>query len=595
MLLSAEQLTKTYGTRSLLDSVSFYVEPGDKVGIIGVNGCGKSTLLRLLAGAEEPDGGAVRPDPNVRLAYLPQNPVFPGEHTVLEQVLLGLDGDDRTLAEYEAKTILNQLGVPRFDQKVGELSGGERRRVALAAVLARPCDVLLLDEPTNHLDDRMVGWLEDYLRGWKGALVMVTHDRYFLERIVTKMVEVEGGKLYTYEGNYDKYLERKAARLESEKASERKRQAILRREYQWVMQGPTARGTKSRERLERYEALKAQTGPTEKSTLELSARASRLGKKTVELAGVTKAFGDRTVVRDFDCMLLRDDRIGIVGSNGSGKSTLLNLMAEALAPDSGTVEVGETVRFGYFRQEVPDMDGDIRVIDYVKEIGNNIETAEGMLTASQLLEQFLFPVEVQWSPICKLSGGEKRRLYLLSVLAAAPNVLLLDEPTNDLDIQTLSILEDYLDTFPGAVIAVSHDRYFLDRVVRRVFAVEGDGSVRAYPGGYTEYLDAKRAEEKAKAPQISTSDKGKERPAAPKKLKFSYKEQREFETIDDDIAALEEQIAQVQAEQAAKATDYVALQELQEKQSQLEAALEEKMERWVYLNDLAERIAAQEK
>ena len=595
MLLSAEQLTKTYGTRSLLDSVSFYVEPGDKVGIIGVNGCGKSTLLRLLAGAEEPDGGAVRPDPNVRLAYLPQNPVFPGEHTVLEQVLLGLDGDDRTLAEYEAKTILNQLGVPRFDQKMEELSGGERRRVALAAVLARPCDVLLLDEPTNHLDDRMVGWLEDYLRGWKGALVMVTHDRYFLERIVTKLVEVEGGRLYTYEGNYDKYLERKAARLESEKASERKRQAILRREYQWVMQGPTARGTKSRERLERYEALKAQTGPTEKSTLELSARASRLGKKTVELAGVTKAFGDRTVVRDFDCMLLRDDRIGIVGSNGSGKSTLLNLMAGTLAPDSGTVEVGETVRFGYFRQEVPDMDGDIRVIDYVKEIGNNIETAEGMLTASQLLEQFLFPVEVQWSPICKLSGGEKRRLYLLSVLAAAPNVLLLDEPTNDLDIQTLSILEDYLDTFPGAVIAVSHDRYFLDRVVRRVFAVEGDGSVRAYPGGYTEYLDAKRAEEKAKAPKISTSDKGKERTAAPKKLKFSYKEQREFETIDDDIAALEEQIAQVQAEQAAKATDYVALQELQEKQSQLEAALEEKMERWVYLNDLAERIAAQEK
>ena len=595
MLLSAEQLTKTYGTRVLLDGVSIYVEPGDKVGIIGVNGCGKSTLLRLLAGAEEPDEGTVRPDPNVRLAYLPQNPVFPGEHTVLEQVLLGLDGEDRTLAEYEAKTILNQLGVPRFDQKVGELSGGERRRVALAAVLARPCDVLLLDEPTNHLDDRMVGWLEDYLRSWKGALVMVTHDRYFLERIVTKMVEVDGGRLYTYEGNYDKYLERKAARLESEKASERKRQAILRREYQWVMQGPTARGTKSRERLERYEALKAQTGPTEKSTLELSARASRLGKKTVELAGVTKTFGERTVVRDFSCMLLRDDRIGIVGSNGSGKSTLLNLMAGTLAPDSGTVEVGETVRFGYFRQEVPDMDGDTRVIDYVKEIGNNIETAEGMLTASQLLEQFLFPAEVQWSPICKLSGGEKRRLYLLSVLAAAPNVLLLDEPTNDLDIQTLSILEDYLDTFPGAVIAVSHDRYFLDRVVRRVFAVEGDGAVRAYPGGYTEYLDAKRAEEKTKTPKTPASDKGKERPAAPKKLKFSYKEQREFDTIDDDIAALEEQIAQVQAEQAAKATDYVALQELQEKQAQLEAALEEKMERWVYLNDLAEQIAAQEK
>nr|WP_317325181.1 ABC-F family ATP-binding cassette domain-containing protein [uncultured Flavonifractor sp.] len=593
MLLSAEQLTKSYGTRVLLDGVSFYLEPGDKVGIIGVNGCGKSTLLRLLAGAEEPDGGAVRPDPNVRLACLPQNPVFPGEHTVLEQVLLGLDGDDRTLAEYEAKTILNQLGVSRFDQKVGELSGGERRRVALAAVLARPCDVLLLDEPTNHLDDRMVNWLEGFLKGWKGALVMVTHDRYFLERIVTKMVEVEGGKLYTYEGNYDKYLERKAARLESEKASERKRQAILRREYQWVMQGPTARGTKSRERLERYEALKAQTGPAEKSTLELSARASRLGKKTVELTGVTKAFGGRTVVRDFDCMLLRDDRIGIVGANGSGKSTLLNLMAGGLTPDAGAVEVGDTVRFGYFRQEVPDMDGDRRVIDYVKDIGNNIETAEGMLTASQLLEQFLFPAEVQWSPIHKLSGGEKRRLYLLSVLAAAPNVLLLDEPTNDLDIQTLAVLEDYLDSFPGAVVAVSHDRYFLDRVVRRVFAVEGDGAVRAYPGGYTEYLEARRGEEKAQAPKASAPER--ERPAVSKKLKFSYNEQREFDTIDGDIAALEEQIAQVQAEQAAKATDYVALQELQAEQARLEAALEEKMERWVYLNDLAEQIAAQGK
>ena len=594
MLLSGEQLSKTYGTRTLLDGVSFYVDRGDKVGVIGVNGTGKSTLLRLLAGAEEPDEGTVRPDPNVRLEYLPQNPVFPRERTVLEQVLAGLSDDDRVLAEYEAKTILNRLGVSRFDQKVGELSGGERRRVALAAVLARPCDVLLLDEPTNHLDDRMVGWLEDYLRSWKGALVMVTHDRYFLERIVTKMVEVEGGRLYTYEGNYDKYLERKAARLESEKASERKRQAILRREYQWVMQGPTARGTKSRERLERYEALKAQTGPAEKTSLELSARSSRLGKKTVELRGVTKSFGARTVLRDFDCMLLRDDRIGIVGANGSGKSTLLNLLAGKLAPDAGEIEVGETVRIGYFCQEVPDMDNDTRVIDYVKEIGNRIETAEGMLTATQLLEQFLFPAEVQWSPIRKLSGGEKRRLFLLSVLAAAPNVLLLDEPTNDLDIQTLSILEDYLDTFPGAVVAVSHDRYFLDRVVRRVFAVEPDGQVKGYPGGYTEYLEARRKEEKPKIPREPAPDKGKERPTAPpQKVKFTYKEQREYESIDADIAALEEQIARVQAEQAEKATDYVALQELQARQEELEAALEEKMERWVYLNDLAEQIAKQ--
>ena len=594
MLLSGERLTKIYGTRVLLDGVSFYVDRGDKVGVIGVNGTGKSTLLRLLAGVEEPDEGTVRPDPNVRLEYLPQNPVFPGERTVLEQVLAGLSDDDRALAEYEAKTILNKLGVPRFDQKVGELSGGERRRVALAAVLARPSDVLILDEPTNHLDNDMVNWLEGELKAWKGALVMVTHDRYFLERIVTSMVEVEDGKLYTYEGNYDKYLERKAARLESEKASERKRQAILRREYQWVMQGPTARGTKSRERLERYEELKAQTGPAEKSSLELSARSSRLGKKTVELRGVTKSFGDRTVIRDFDCMLLRDDRIGIVGANGSGKSTLLSLLAGKLTPDAGEIEVGETVRIGYFCQEVPDMDGDTRVIDYVKEIGNNIETAEGMLTATQLLEQFLFPGEMQWSPIRKLSGGEKRRLFLLSVLAAAPNVLLLDEPTNDLDIQTLAILEDYLDSFPGAVITVSHDRYFLDRVVRRVFAVEPDGRVKGYPGGYTEYLEARRQEERPKASKEPAPDRGKERPAAPpRKVKFTYKEQREFETIDADIAALEEQIKQVEAEQAEKATDYAALQELQSRQEELEAALEEKMERWVYLNDLAEQIAKQ--
>ena len=593
MLLSAEQLHKSYGTRVLLDEASLYLERGDKVGVVGLNGTGKSTLLRLLSGAEEPDGGTVRLDPNVRLEHLPQNPVFPGEHTVLEQVVLGLSGDDRALAEYEGKMILNRLGVRDFDQKVGQLSGGERRRVALAAVLSRPCDVLVLDEPTNHLDSDMVLWLEDYLKKWKGALVMVTHDRYFLERIVTRIAEVEDGRLYFYEGNYDKYLSRKAERLEREKAGERKRQALLRREYQWVMQGPTARGTKSRERLERYEALKAQTGPAEKTALELSARFSRLGKKTVELRQVTKALGGRTVLRDFDCMLLRDDRIGIVGANGSGKSTLLNLIAGELTPDGGEIAVGETVRIGYFRQEVPDMDGDTRVIDYVKAIGSRIETPEGMLTASQLLEQFLFPPEAQWSPICKLSGGEKRRLYLLSVLAAAPNVLLLDEPTNDLDLQTLAALEDYLDSFPGAVITVSHDRYFLDRVVRRVFAVEADGTVRAYPGGYTEYLEARRAEEAERAPKPAAQEKRASRPAAPKKLKFSYNEQREFETIDGDIAALEGQLARVKAEQAEKATDYVALQALQERQGELEAALEEKMDRWVYLNDLAERIASQ--
>lgn len=594
MLLSAESITKTYGTQVLLDRVSFYLEPGERVGVIGVNGAGKSTLLRILAGAEEPETGCVTRFPNVRLEYLPQNPEFAPGTTVLEQVLLGLSTDARALAEYEAKTILTRLGITRFEQRVEELSGGQRKRVALAAALARPCDVLILDEPTNHLDSEMVTWLEEWLQRFAGGLVMITHDRYFLERVTNRMAEVDGGKLYFYEGSYEDFLRRKAEREESARASERKRQSILRREYQWVMQGPTARGTKSRERLERYEALKNQSGPTERAGLELSSVASRLGKKTVELRGVSKSFEGRQVLRDFDCMLLRDDRIGIVGVNGSGKSTLLNLIAGRLSPDQGEVIVGETVKIGYFSQENPPMDGETRVIDYVKEIGERIETVDGVITASQLLEQFLFPADVQWSPIDKLSGGEKRRLFLLSILASAPNILLLDEPTNDLDIETLTILEDYLETFPGAVVAVSHDRYFLDKVARRIFVVEGDGRVTPYAGGYTDYLAAlaerRRAEKKAEKP---APKKEESRPSAPKKLKFSYKEQREYETIDADIAALEEQLADNQAQQSACGSDYVALQRLQEEQSQLESALEEKMERWVYLNDLAERIAAQ--
>lgn len=588
MLLSAEQLTKTYGTRTILKDASLYLDRGDKVGVIGVNGTGKSTLLRILAGLEEPDGGKVFRDPNVRLEYLPQDPAFEGKRSVLEQVFAGLSPEARELQDYEAKTILTKLGITDFDQGVGELSGGQRKRVAMASALVHLCDVLILDEPTNHLDSEMVLWLEDYLRQYKGALVMVTHDRYFLERVVKRMVEVEGGSLYTYEGSYNKYLKLKAEREEMTAASERKRQAMLRREYEWVMQGPTARGTKSRERLERYEDLKNQSGPEQKTELELSAMSSRLGKKTVELAGVTKSFGDKTVLCNFDCMLLRDDRIGIVGQNGSGKSTLLNLVAGKLTPDAGTVTAGDTVRVGYFCQENPPMDPNMRVIDYVKEIGNNIETPEGTLTATQLLDKFLFPGETQWSQIGKLSGGEKRRLFLLAILAAAPNVLLLDEPTNDLDIQTLTILEDYLETFPGAVMAVSHDRYFLDKAVRRVFAVEEDGRVTAYPGGYSEYLAARgTGKDTAAAPQ---KEKSAPKPTGPKKLKFSYMEQREYETIDADIAAMEEKLAAVKREQESKASDYLALQKLQEEQGALESELEQKMERWVYLNDLAEQI-----
>ena len=588
MLLSAEHITRSLGARVLLEDVSLYLDRGEKLGVIGANGAGKSTLLKILAGAEEPEGGAVRPDPNVRLEYLPQSPAYGEENTVLEQVFAGLDAAAREVAGHEAKTVLTRLGLSDFDRKMGTLSGGERRRVALASVLVRPADVLLLDEPTNHLDAEMVGWLEDFLKRWKGALVMVTHDRYFLERVVDRMVEVENARLTFYTGNYAAYLERKAELMEMAQASERKRQSILRREYQWVMQGAKARGTKSRERLERFESLRDQEGPETRGRVELTALSSRLGKKTVELSHVSKAFAGRTVIRDFSCMLLRDDRVGVIGSNGSGKSTLLNLMAGRLRPDSGAVELGETVRIGYFSQENPPMDPEQRVIDYVKDVGNYIETASGTLTAGQLLEQFLFSGDQQYSPIGKLSGGEKRRLFLLSILAAAPNVLLLDEPTNDLDIDTLTVLEDYLEGFPGAVAAVSHDRYFLDKMCRRTFLVDGEGEVTETPGGYSDWLESR----KEKAPKAPAAER-KEKPRGSQKLKFSYKEQREFETIEGDIAALEEKIAALQAQQAAQASDYVALGQLQAEEARAQGELEEKMERWVYLTDLNERIEAQ--
>ena len=585
MLLSAEHITRSLGARVLLDDVSLYLDRGEKLGVIGANGAGKSTLLKILSGAEEPEGGVVRPDPNVRLEYLPQNPAYDPENTILEQIFAGLDSSAREVAEYEAKTILTRLGITDFQQKMGTLSGGERRRAALASVLVRPADVLLLDEPTNHLDAEMVGWLEDFLKRWKGALVMVTHDRYFLERVVDRMVEVEKAKLTFYTGNYADYLKRKSELAEMAQASERKRQSILRREYQWVMQGAKARGTKSRERLERYEELKNQEAPEERGQVELTARSSRLGKKTIELRNVSKSFAGRTVIRDFSCMFLRNDRVGIIGSNGSGKSTLLNLIAGRLAPDSGTVELGETVRIGYFSQENPPMDDSQRVIDYVKDVGNYIETASGTMTAGQLLEQFLFTGDQQYSPIGKLSGGEKRRLFLLSVLAAAPNVLLLDEPTNDLDIDTLTVLENYLETFPGAVAAVSHDRYFLDKMARRTFLVDGTGTVVETPGGYSDWLESRRERERKTAPAPR-----KEKPKGSRKLKFSYKEQREFDTIESEIAGLEAELSENQARQERQASDYMALEELQAEQTRLEHVLEEKMERWLYLTDLNEQI-----
>ena len=587
MLLNMESVCKTYGDRALLDDVSFYMKSGDRVGIVGVNGCGKSTFLRLAAGVESPDAGTVSYDPNVRLGYLPQNPAFDPENTVMEQVEAGLDPTAREIARYEAVEILTRLGIEDVNQKMGTLSGGQRKQVALASTLVHPADLLLLDEPTNHLDAEMIGWLENYLQGFSGGILLVTHDRYFLERVAQKTMEVSFGKCYLYDGGYSAYLDGKARREEMDAAGERKRQTTLRRELQWVLQGPCARGTKSRERLERYEKLKAAQPPqTEGSLAPIQALSSRLGKKTVELQGVTKSFDGKYVLKNFDFLLQRTDRVGIVGGNGAGKSTLLNLIAGYITPDSGTVTLGETVKLGYFSQHAQEMNPNLTALQYVKEFGDRIETPEGVLTASKLMENFLFSGPMQHRLISRLSGGEKRRLFLLGILASAPNVLLLDEPTNDLDIPTMTVLENYLQSFPGAIIAVSHDRYFLDKLCNRIFAVEKGGQVRQYPGGYTDYLQSL---------DVPREKKVKAAPEAPrpksKKLKFSYKEQREFETIDADIAALETKIAENRRQQDIDGADYEKLQALMAEQSQLEAQLEAKEERWMYLTDLAERIA----
>ena len=590
MLLNMEGVRKTYGDRTLLDDVTFYMKQGDRVGVVGVNGCGKSTFLRLAAGKERPDSGSVSYDPNVRLGYLPQDPAYDPENTVMEQVEAGLDPTAREIARYEAVEILTRLGIADVGQKMGALSGGQRKRVALAACLVHPCDLLLLDEPTNHLDAEMIGWLETYLQRFTGGILLVTHDRYFLERIADRTLEVSFGKLYVYEGGYSAYLDGRARREEMDAASERKRRSILRRELQWVLQGPCARGTKSRERLERYEALKAAQPPETEQSLEgIQALSSRLGRKTVELKDAGKCFGDRWVLRHFDFLLQRTDRVGIVGGNGAGKSTLLNLIAGSLQPDEGTVTVGDTVKLGYFSQHARELNPNQTALDYVKEQGDRIETPEGTLTASRLMDKFLFSGPMQHRLIGRLSGGEKRRLFLLGILASAPNVLLLDEPTNDLDIPTMTVLEDYLETFPGAIIAVSHDRYFLDRLCARVFAVEPGGTVKQYVGGYSDYLEAAREKPRAEKKQPKeTAEKPRER-----KLKFSFKEQREYETIDADIAALEAKIEENKKDQDRFGADFEKLQALMAEASQLEAALEEKTERWMYLTELAEKIAGQ--
>jgi ATP-binding cassette subfamily F protein uup len=597
MILSLENITKSFSEKKLLDNVNFYINDNDKIGFVGVNGTGKSTLLKIVAKTEEPDSGKIVYSNGVRVCYLPQAPEFKENTTVMEQLFINATSETKMLMEYEAKTILNKLGITEFDKDVGLLSVGQRKRVAIAGALVNPCELLILDEPTNHLDNDMILWLENYLIRYKGAILMVTHDRYFLDRVTNKIVELDKGNLYSYEGNYSRFLELKALREENELSGERKRQTLYKKELAWIQRGARARSTKAKGRIQEFEKLKDQLGSETEEKLELGSVSSRLGKKTIEINNISKKFDDKVIVENFEYTVIRDARIGIVGNNGAGKSTLLNIIAGKIQPDSGRVNVGSTVRLGYFSQETFDVEDSLRVIDYIKGIAEIVETKDGKITASQMLEKFLFPPDVQYNTIAKLSGGERRRLFLLSVLMKAPNILLMDEPTNDLDIETLTILEDYLENFAGAVITVSHDRYFLDKVVDTILELPGDGTglVKGYNGGYSDYVTARKAvqqdniEDKPKA----SKDEEKETREKPKKLKFTYKEQREYESIDNDISNLEIKISDLENQLEKHATDYVKLQELMDEKHRTEEQLEEKMSRWVYLNNLAEQIESQ--
>lgn len=589
ILLSAQNITKIYVERKILDNVSFFLNEGDKIGIIGVNGTGKSTLLKILAGREHYDSGEITKTGGVRIGYLPQTPVFDSHATIIEHVFAGLSEAERDAKQYEAKAILTKLGITDFERDITTMSGGEKRRVAIAAALVKPCEVLIMDEPTNHIDNETVTWLEELLQKYKGAIVMVTHDRYFLDRVSNKIVEVDRGKLYSYDGNFSTFVKLKAEREEMALNTERKNKSLYRRELEWIRQGPCARGTKSKERIARFEALENREKPVQESKLELNSVSSRLGKKIIEIHDISKSFEGKPLIKDFGINIQRDARIGIVGRNGCGKSTFLKLMVGKIKPDSGEIVVGDTVKIGYFSQESDDMPLDIRAIDYVKQSSNRIETVDGVLTASQLMEKFLFTGEQQYSLVGKLSGGERKRLYLLKILITAPNVLLLDEPTNDLDITTLEILEDYIDNFKGAVIAVSHDRYFLDKIADSIWEFTGNGEVNRYLGGYTDYL------EKRPAP-VEISRQKDEKPKAKNKsarLKFSYNEQREFDSIDSEIEQLENEISRIDEEIGNSSSDFEKLQRLMEEKQTAEEKLEQKMDRWVYLNDLAEQIKNQ--
>ena len=602
-IINIEHISKIYGDKTIFQDASFGVHQGDKIGILGINGTGKSTLLKMIARVEEPDEGQIIRQNSLKIAYLPQNPEFP-EHATVHSY--AMDGNPDT--DWLVQSNLNQLGIVEDDTLLEHLSGGQRRKVAMAKILASDFDVLLLDEPTNHLDEQMIAWLEEYLRNFRGTVLMVTHDRYFMDKVTNKILEISHGAIYSYEANYSRFLELKAEREEMELASERKRQSVLRMELEWAKRGCRARSTKQRARLERLEALKNGKAPVQDQTVELDSVETRMGKKTIELHHVSKSYGDKKLVEDFSYILLKNQRLGIIGPNGCGKSTLMKLMAGLVEPDAGTIETGETIKIGYFAQEEQEMDDNQRVIDYVKDIAEYITTKDGKISASQMLERFLFTPDMQYAPIGKLSGGEKRRLYLLGVLSSEINLLLLDEPGNNLDIPTLTILEDYLNSFSGIVVTVSHDRYFLDNVVDRIFEFDGNGHLQQYEGGYTDYLEAKvrrgitetSMNAKTTASVEKTSENKKEsaetwKQNRPVKLKFTFKEQREYETIDDDIAALEEKIEKLDQEIMANATNSGKLNELTKEKEQAEADLEEKMDRWVYLNDLAEKIEAQKK
>ena len=604
-ILNAEKISKTYGEKVLFDKVVLGVNKGDKIGVIGVNGTGKSTFLKIIAGIEKPDAGEIVSGRGVTVSYLAQAPQFNPGDTIVGYVIK----DKNNASEAEAKTILTKLGITDFDAAINTLSGGQRKRIALARTLVSPAEVLILDEPTNHLDSDMVIWLEEYIKKFKGELIMVTHDRYFLDNVTNRIVELDGGKLYGYDTNYSGFLELKTQREEMERATEAKRANILRRELEWIRRGCQARSTKQQARIDRYEDMKEASRQArasfENKALEMNSVSTRLGKKTIELSDICKSFGEKKVIDDFTYIFLRDDRIGIIGKNGCGKSTLMKIITGNLKPDSGSVEIGDTVRIGYFMQENEPLDEKMTVLEFVRSIGEYVTTATGKATASQMCEKFLFGPKSQWTPISKLSGGEKRRLYLLSVLMSAPNVLILDEPTNDLDIETLEILEDYLDGFAGIVIVVSHDRYFLDRTVDRIFSFEGGGRLKQYEGGFSDYYEKKQAENGIASDGATQSVKeavsGDTTSAKPKKyykerenkLKFTYAEQKEYDTIDDDIALLESKIEELDGEIAGAATQYSRLNELMQEKADVEAQLEHKMDRWVYLNDLAEKIEAQ--